>query len=128
MNSCCQGFIPFCWISETKLQGAAHVEPSIETVFAKFLFQGMAHGIFGARDLPLYSRQSISFAEMVTAELFKQKMEVRAMVRMLQMAKLMQHHIIPEMLGDQHQSEIEIDIPPGRTAAPVGTVVLDCDP
>lgn len=48
MNSCCQGFIPFYWISETKLQGAAHVEPSIETEFAKLLFQGMAHGTFGA--------------------------------------------------------------------------------
>ena len=45
------------------------------------------------------------------ADRFQERMELTAVIHVTQMAKLMEHHVIPQFGRETHQIEIQIDIP-----------------
>ncbi len=63
----------------------------------------------------------------VRAKAFKQGMEFRAMVRVAQMAELVEKDIVPQILRHSHKVKVEIDVPFSGATAPVGDVVFDPD-
>ncbi len=57
--------------------------------------------------------------------MLKQEMEGMAVVMMLQMTEFMEQYIIAEGVREADNVQVEIDVVPRRTAAPIGSVVLD---
>ena len=62
---------------------------------------------------------------MVRADALKEGMELRTVVEIAQVAELVQHDIVLQVLRKTHYVEIEIDVAELRATAPVGDVVLD---
>ena len=56
---------------------------------------------------------------MIRAETLEQGMESRTMVRMPEVAELMEENVIPEVFRKPHDIEIQVDIPFSGTAAPI---------
>ena len=59
------------------------------------------------------------------ADALKEGMELRTVVEIAQVAELVQHDIVLQVLRKAHYVEIEIDVAELRATAPVGDVVLD---
>ena len=55
-------------------------------------------------------------------KIFQKGMERLGMVRVMQVAQLMKHYIIPHEGWKIHQAYIQIDVLSGRTTAPVRAV------
>ena len=56
---------------------------------------------------------------MIRAETLKQGMESRAMIRMPEVAELMEENIIPEVFWKPYDVEIQVDTPFSGTTAPI---------
>jgi hypothetical protein len=56
--------------------------------------------------------------------MFQQKMEAFAMVVVTQVAKFVEQNVIAQHKRQTYYIDIQIDIVPGRAAAPVGGIVL----
>ena len=60
--------------------------------------------------------------------MLQKQMKSAAVVMMSQMTQLMQNNIITQDMRQTDDIEIQIDIIPGRTAAPVGSIMLNRNP
>ncbi len=63
--------------------------------------------------------------DVVGKDMLEQEMEGRAMVMMSKMTQLMEQDIIAQNSREPDDVQIQVDVIPGRAAAPVGGVVLD---
>ena len=54
-------------------------------------------------------------------------MKLRPVIEVTEMAEFVDNHVITQVLRETHQIEVEIDIPFGGTAAPIGDIMLDAD-
>ena len=61
------------------------------------------------------------------AEALQERVELRPMVHVLQVAEFVEDNIITQFRRNAHQVEIEVYVPVGRAASPVRGVVLDED-
>ena len=64
---------------------------------------------------------------MVRADRLQQRVECRPVVHLLEVAELVEHHIILQIVRQQHQAEVEVYVPLGGAASPVAEIVLDAD-
>ena len=62
---------------------------------------------------------------MLRAYALQKGVELRAVVHMLQVAELVEHHIVPEFFGQAHQVKVKVDVSLDRAAAPIAHIVLD---
>ena len=65
--------------------------------------------------------------DVVGTQLFQKRMKFRAVIRILQMAQLMQQHIVAQRFRQSHQIKVQIYVPSGGTAAPIRGIMLDRD-
>lgn len=59
------------------------------------------------------------------AEALQERVELRPMVHVLQVAEFVEDNIITQFRRNAHQVEIEVYVPVGRAASPVRDIVLD---
>ena len=64
---------------------------------------------------------------MAGADALEEGVELRAVVKVFQVAEFVEHDVVAQVLGETHQVEVEIDVAELGAAAPVGGVVLDAD-
>ncbi len=63
--------------------------------------------------------------QVVGKDMFQKKMEGGAVVMMSQMTQFMEQDIVAQNRRETDDVKIQVDVVPGRAAAPVGGVVLD---
>ena len=65
--------------------------------------------------------------EMVRAEGFKEGVELGSVVGMAKVAELVEDDVVPQLVREAHEVEVQVDVAFARAASPVRGVVLDVD-
>ena len=76
---------------------------------------------------PVASQFGAQFLLPSTAHTIEQGVEFLAVVGVPQMTQFVKDDIVPQMGGQTHEPQVEIDVTPGGAASPVRGVVLDED-
>ena len=63
--------------------------------------------------------------DVAEAEALKEGMEMRAVIRLLEVTEFVEEDVIAERFWEADEIEVQIDVAGTRTASPVGGVVLD---
>lgn len=71
--------------------------------------------------------QSSLFGEMVGTEGLKEGVELRAVVGVAEVAELVEDDVVPQLVREAHEVEVQVDVAFARAASPVRGVVLDAD-
>lgn len=66
------------------------------------------------------------FQQIIRQNMLQKQMESMTVIMMPQMAEFMQQNIILQSPRKTDYIQIKIDIIPGRAAAPIGRIMLDC--
>ena len=64
---------------------------------------------------------------MVGTEGFKEGVEPRAVVGVAEVAELVEDDVVPQLVRETHEVEVQVDVAFARAASPVRGVVLDAD-
>ena len=67
------------------------------------------------------------FGEMVGAEGLEEGVELRAVVGVAEVAELVEDDVVPQLVRETHEVEVQVDVAFARAASPVRGVVLDAD-
>ena len=65
--------------------------------------------------------------EMAGAEGLEEGMELRAVVGVAEVAELVEDDVVPQLVREAHEIEVQVDVAFARAASPVRGVVLDAD-
>lgn len=71
--------------------------------------------------------QSSLFGEMVGAEGFEEGVELGSVVGVAEVAELVEDDVVPQLVREAHEVEVQVDVAFARAASPVRGVVLDAD-
>ena len=67
------------------------------------------------------------FGEMAGAEGLEEGVELRAVVGVAEVAELVEDDVVPQLVREAHEVEVQVDVAFARAASPVRGVVLDAD-
>ena len=67
------------------------------------------------------------FGEMVGAEGFEEGVELGSVVGVAEVAELVEEDVVPQLVRETYEVEVQVDIAFARAASPVRGVVLDVD-
>ena len=67
------------------------------------------------------------FGEMVGAEGFEEGVELGSVVGVAEVAELVEDDVVPQLVREAHEVEVQVDVAFARAASPVRGVVLDAD-
>lgn len=67
------------------------------------------------------------FGEMVGAEGFEEGVELGSVVGVAEVAELVEDDVVPQLVREAHEVEVQVDVAFARAASPVRGVVLDVD-
>lgn len=65
--------------------------------------------------------------EMIRAEGLEEGVELRAVVGVAEVAELVEDDVVPQLVREAHEVEVQVDVALARAASPVRGVVLDAD-
>ena len=84
-------------------------------------------GMVGRRDAGsgVHGIQVKGLDQMVGQDMLQKEVESMAVVRVAEVAELVQKDVVLEHARQAHDAEVQVDVAFGRAAAPVGRVVLD---
>lgn len=65
--------------------------------------------------------------DMIRAEGLEEGVELRAVVGVAEVAELVEDDVVPQLVREAHEVEVQVDVALARAASPVRGVVLDAD-
>lgn len=65
---------------------------------------------------------------MAGADALQQVVELGSVVEVAEVAEFVEDDVVPQMCGDQVETDVEVDIPLGGAGAPIALVVLQGNP
>ena len=90
----------------------------VRNIFSQKSHPSSVHPV--AAQLPL-------FGEVAGAEGFEEGVEPRAVVGVAEVAELVEEDVVPQLVREAYEVEVQVDVAFARAASPVRGVVLDAD-